>query len=89
MFLALKLRGVNRRTSAEVRRSSAILNQSGDGIVGLGKDMSVRFINPAARHMLGGLSRDIPFEWPVSAVFHAQRSLVPTWRERKRRWRGP
>ncbi len=47
----------------------AVLDTTVNGIVGLDPQGMVNVINPAARHMLGGISEETPFQWPASIRF--------------------
>lgn len=75
--LLVRLRALGAKAAADARRLNLLLQNSNDGVVGLGPGMVVRFINPAARHMLGGVSRDVPFPWPDTIRFHNPQSRTP------------
>ncbi|MFK7793133.1 MAG: PAS domain-containing protein [Devosiaceae bacterium] len=55
----------------------AVLNANSSGVVGLQSDRQIAFINSAARHMLGGISDEVPFDWPQDIYFIDPETLAP------------
>ena len=54
-----------------------VLNAATNGIIGLSQDGVVQVINPAARHMLGGLNEPTPFDLPEDLTFLDAADLKP------------
>lgn len=54
-----------------------VLNTATNGIIGLSVDRQIVVANPAARHMLGGLSAPTPFSWPRNISFLEPNDLHP------------
>ena len=50
-------------------RLNAVFNAAQGGIVGLNANREVVTLNPPARHMLGGISTEVPFAWPDDIHF--------------------
>ncbi|MBM7068422.1 ATP-binding protein [Actibacterium sp. 188UL27-1] len=58
-------------------RFETVLNVATSGIVALDETGMVLFVNPRARHMLGGVSDITPFPWPEEINFLDAESLTP------------
>ncbi len=58
-------------------RLNAVLNAAHSGIVGLNADGQISFVNPTARHMLGGLQAEPPMDWPSEYLFLDAGDLHP------------
>ena len=54
-----------------------VLNTATSGVVGLNARAEIVSINPAARHMLGGLSDEPPLAWPPGVRFLHREDLHP------------
>ncbi len=62
-------REVRREADRANRILGAVFDTVGAGIVGLDAHRRVLTINPRARHILGGISASVPFDWPKNIVF--------------------
>ena len=58
-------------------RLEAVLSAATSGIVALDLSGRVAMINPQARHMLGGLDHEVPFDWPAGIQFLDQEEMHP------------
>ncbi|SPH22048.1 Blue-light-activated protein [Ascidiaceihabitans donghaensis] len=58
-------------------RLETVLNTATSGIIALNANAEVVMVNPTARHLLGGVSRDVPFAWPESIQFLDVESMTP------------
>ncbi len=58
-------------------RLNAVLNAAQSGIIGLDKSGQIAFVNPSARHMLGGIQVPAPFAWPPDYVLLDTTDLHP------------
>ncbi|MCV3272089.1 hybrid sensor histidine kinase/response regulator [Roseobacter sinensis] len=56
---------------------SQIMNTARSAIIGLSAHGQVTSINSAGRHFLGGISDDVPFDWPDEIGFLETASLQP------------
>lgn len=54
-----------------------VLDTANSAIVGLDDQRRIVTVNPAARHMLGGISEITPFDWPKTIVFLNRQDLRP------------
>ena len=63
--------------SSAVLRLKTVLNTATDGIIALDHDKNVLEINPAARHIMGGISDPTPFPWPDNVRFLDREHLRP------------
>ena len=59
------------------RRMQTVLDTVTSAIVALNRQSEIVLINPAARHMLGGLSTEVPFAWPDNIRFLDRDDLRP------------
>lgn len=58
-------------------RLNAVLDAAQSGIIGLNTEGSVTFLNPKARHMLGGIDDAVPCAWPDGITFLDIEDLQP------------
>lgn len=58
-------------------RLNAVLDAAQSGIIGLNTDGVVTFLNPKARHMLGGIDDAVPCAWPEGITFLDSEDLSP------------
>ncbi len=58
-------------------RLNAVLNAAQSGIIGLDAAGQITFVNPSARHMLGGVVQEPPFPWPQEHLFLSPQDLQP------------
>ena len=59
------------------QRMLTVLNTVTSAIVALNRQGEIVLINPAARHMLGGLSTEVPFAWPENIRFLDRDDMRP------------
>ncbi|MBW4710421.1 response regulator [Roseobacter sp. YSTF-M11] len=64
-----RLEDVDKFLKTASERLRVVLDTTVNGIVGLDEKGVVQVINPAARHMLGGMSEKTPFPWPAPIKF--------------------
>ena len=62
---------------SERTRLQAVLDATQSGVIGFTPRGRVAIANPRARHMLGGTSRETPFEWPDAIHFVDAETLAP------------
>lgn len=60
---------LNLETQALSSRLTAVMNAAESGILGFTRDRQVAVANPKALHILGGLDRNPPFDWPDEIKF--------------------
>jgi len=74
-------RARNEAANSEVllirNRLEAVLSAATSGIVALDLSGRVAMINPRARHMLGGLDQEVPFDWPAGIHFLDREEMHP------------
>ena len=58
-------------------RLNAVLDAAHSGVIGFDALGRITFINPSARHMLGGIQSEPPFQWPPEHVFLNAEDLRP------------
>ncbi|MGR3515075.1 MAG: ATP-binding protein [Paracoccaceae bacterium] len=70
---------VQKEREAQVSREEleTIFNAATSGIVALDADGQIVRINDRARHMLGGVSKRVPFSWPEQIQFLDAEKLAP------------
>lgn len=68
--IAVKLSGANQQLEL-------VLNTATNGIIALDANKMVLMANPTARHILGGITRDVPFSWPDNIIFLDTENLQP------------
>ena len=56
---------------------NSVLDSTQNGIIGLDADGRVMIVNLTARHMLGGITIDPPFNWPEAVQFLDPDTLKP------------
>lgn len=66
-----------RESDATAKLLSKIMDTAQSGIIGLSHDKTVVSINPAGRHILGGVSTSVPFAWPDDIDFVDGESFAP------------
>lgn len=59
------------------QRLNAVLDAAQSGIIGLSDEGQVVFLNPRARHMLGGISDVLPCDWPEEITFLDIENMSP------------
>ncbi|MCV3272124.1 ATP-binding protein [Roseobacter sinensis] len=64
-----RFQDVNRDLAATSEQLRLVLDTTMNGIIGLNAQGVVEVINPAARHMLHGISDPTPFNWPEEIRF--------------------
>ena len=70
-------RDVTDERNAQHLRLQAVINTTQSSIIGLSDSGSVTFVNNAARHMLGGISDEVPFDWPEPIRFVDAENFSP------------
>ena len=68
---------LKRHLDSANQRMLTVLETVTSAIVALNRQREIVLINPAARHMLGGISTEVPFPWPESIRFLDRDDLRP------------
>ena len=68
---------LRRRLDAANERMATVLDTVNSAIIALNRNADILLINPAARHVLGGTTAEVPFPWPAHVRFLDRQNLSP------------